>query len=257
MIDLAVGASQDENSEIGEGAVYVLQMDRLLPDFGDAPDAAHGVGKGNYQTTAADGGPSHLIVAGLFLGNSVDGDNGALQNKTANADDVDGLFLDDEDGVLSPVDLLGTVGASPTVTLLATNTTGSPATLSGWIDYNHNGQFDNGTERAQVVVPTGTTDGQFTLTFPTIPTGSAGTTYARFRLSTDAAAGHSTGAASDGEVEDYQVTIGFGSSGPSVTNVLVGNAIWSAAYKALIPVRRSKRISNPAWRGSNQDASLG
>ena len=34
-----------------------------------------------------------------------------------------------------------------------------------------------------------------------------GTTYARFRLSTDAAAANPTGAAADGEVEDYRVTI--------------------------------------------------
>jgi len=45
---------------------------------------------------------------------------------------------------------------------------------------------DNATERAQIAVPTGTTDGRFTLTFPAIPSGSTGTTYARFRLSTDA-----------------------------------------------------------------------
>jgi len=67
--------------------------------------------------------------------------------------------------------------------------------------------FDNASERAQIAVPDGSTDGRFTLTFPAIPSGSAGTTYARFRLSTDAAAQNPTGAASDGEVEDHQVTI--------------------------------------------------
>ena len=138
-------------------------------------------------------------MAGLFLGDTVDGDDGTLQNATANADDVDAALPDDEDGVLDPLDLLGTVGAQPTVTLLATNTTGSDATLTGWIDYNQDGQFDNATERATINVPDGTTDGRFTLTFPAVPDGSAGETYARFRLSTDTAADDSTGPASDGD----------------------------------------------------------
>ncbi|MDA1014493.1 MAG: GEVED domain-containing protein [Planctomycetota bacterium] len=176
-------------------------------DYGDAPDSAAGTGAGNYETVFANGGPSHRITAGLFLGNVVDGDSGALQNSTANADDVDAALPDDEDGVLDPLDLLGTVGAAPTITLLATNTSGSAATLFGWIDFNRDGLFDNSTERAQFTVPNGTTDGRFTLTFPAIPSGSIGGTYARFRLSTDAAAANPTGTASDGEVEDYAFRI--------------------------------------------------
>ena len=45
------------------------------------------------------------------------------------------------------------------------------------------------------------------LTFPRIRINSEGNTYARIRLSTDAAAANSTGPASDGEVEDYVFTI--------------------------------------------------
>jgi Ca2+-binding RTX toxin-like protein len=176
-------------------------------DYGDAPDTGAGTGAGNYQTLASDTGPSHTIVSGLFLGASVDGDDGTLQNVLANADDVDAALPDDEDGVQNPLNLRGTIGTEPKVTLLATNTTGSAATLSGWIDYNQNGSFDNSLERAQITVPDGTVDGRFTLTFQAIPDGSIGTTYARFRLSTDAAAENSTGAASDGEVEDHRFSI--------------------------------------------------
>ena len=157
----------------------------LTSDFGDAPDTTAGMGAGDHQTLNANGGPSHVIdvtQTTLFLGNSVDGESGTLQNVAANADDVNAALPDDEDGVLAPaVDLIGTIGAAPTVTLLVTNTTGSTATLSGWIDYNGNGVFDNATERAQATVNTGTT-------------------YARFRLSTDVAGQNSTGAATDGEV---------------------------------------------------------
>ena len=196
--EIAIGASWVE------GAVYILSLASAF-DFGDAPDTGSGNGPGNFNTLSTDDGPRHWIVDTndtLFLGGSVDGDRGDLHNAAANADDVDDF--DDEDGVLRPfIDLLGTIGAQPTITLQATNMTGRPATLFGWIDYNADGIFDNATERSQLEVPDNTTRGQFTLTFPTIPDGSADATYARFRLSTDAAAANATGVSSDGEVEDY------------------------------------------------------
>lgn len=185
----------------------------LTVDFGDAPDTGIGTGSGNYNTLTADNGPSHTIVSGLFLGASVDGELDAAPNSAANGDDVDQALPDDEDGVLSPLDLLGTIGAAPAITLLATNTTGSAATLSGWIDYNQDGVFDNASERAQIAVPDGITDARVTLAFPIVPEGSAGRTYARFRLSTDAAAGSATGAAVDGEVEDFTFMIAESSDG--------------------------------------------
>jgi Ca2+-binding RTX toxin-like protein len=203
-------ASVTNGIESGTQQVTATIDDEEPVDFGDAPDISTGTGAGDYQTIHANNGPSHMIVPGLFLGATVDVDNGALQNATANADDVGGALPDDEDGVLSPLDLRGTVGAASTVTLLVTNTTAATATLAGWIDYNRNGVFDNATERATVTVATGTTDGRVTLIFPTTPAGSVGRTYARFRLSTDAAFVESpaaTGFASNGEVEDYAFTI--------------------------------------------------
>jgi Ca2+-binding RTX toxin-like protein len=222
--DLAVGASRDDDGGTNRGAVHVLFLGAALADFGDAPDTGAGTGSGNYQTTAADGGPSHAGSAGfgLRLGANVDGDDGTLQNATANADDVAGQ--DDEDGVLNLLELQGTIGAVPTITLLVNNTTGSEATLSGWIDYNQDGVFDNATERAQATVPTGTIDARVTLTFPAIPSDSAGTTYARFRLSTDAAGQNSTGAASDGEVEDYTFNITTPGSGTPSSTVEINSS---------------------------------
>ncbi|MEX1026764.1 MAG: integrin alpha [Candidatus Paceibacterota bacterium] len=208
-------------------AVETLEPRLLLAvDLGDAPDIGAGTGPGNYRTLSANGGPSHNIdvtQTTLFLGSSVDGDNGMLQNLRANADDVDGALPDDEDGVLSPLELQGIVGAAPTITLLVTNTTGGAATLSGWIDYNGDGMFDNTTERAQVSIPDGTTAIRSTLTFPIIPLGSAGKTYARFRLSTDAAAENATGAASDGEVEDFPFVITNVSDGMASSSLKIAS----------------------------------
>jgi Ca2+-binding RTX toxin-like protein len=197
-----------ENLTVANRPRLLIDFDPpVSADFGDAPDAAAGTGSGNYRTVAGDNGPSHTIVDGLFLGDSVDPDDGTLQNASADADDLGGLVPDDENGVLNADDLQGTEGTAPDITLKATNTTGSAATLFGWIDINRDGVFDNATERALTTVPNGTMDGSFTLIFPTLPDASAGTTFARFRLSTDAAAANSTGASSDGEVEDYSFSI--------------------------------------------------
>jgi hypothetical protein len=186
----------------------------LAVDYGDAPDLGAGTGTGNYQTLLTDNGPRHTIVAGIKIGANLDADSGALQNATANADDVNGALPDDEDGLTNPAaDLVLTIGAQPTVNVLVTNTTVTAATLYGWIDYNANGVFDNATERASVSVPTGSNNVIQTLVFPTVPFGFTGSTYARFRLSTDGAAANPTGAASDGEVEDYRARITQPSNG--------------------------------------------
>lgn len=171
-------------------------------DYGDAPDATAGTGTGNYQTRAADQGPSHAIVSGLFIGTTPDGDDGTLQNSTATADDnLDGS---DEGFVLSNA-LFAAEGQSAVIDVNVTNTVGD-AILYGWIDFDADGVFE-ASERSAVAVPNGTVDGTVSLTFPASAIGTAGNTFARFRLSTDASASFPTGSASDGEVEDHAVTI--------------------------------------------------
>lgn len=200
-------------------------------DFGDAPDPAPGAGHGNYQTSLLDNGPSHRFVDGLRLGARFDSDTGLVQNTAANGDDVGGGLPnglpDDEDGVSNPAaDLTLTVGAQPTVAVRATNLTTTAATLYGWIDYNADGVFSNATERASVAVPGGTNNGLATLVFPVVPSGYTGVTYARFRLSADAAAAAPTGPAIGGEVEDYRAAIvrpGTGLSNPAKLQKIADN----------------------------------
>ena len=63
------------------GEVEDYQVTILARDLGDAPDTAAGTGVGNYNTTAADNGPQHTIIANLRLGLiDPDADNGTLQN---------------------------------------------------------------------------------------------------------------------------------------------------------------------------------
>ena len=171
-------------------------------DFGDAPDTSAGVGPGNYNTLDADNGPSHVVVADLHIGDLVDAEADAAPSEFADGDDL--LADRDEDGI--DPQLTFSVGNAAAVDAVVTNLTSNPATLYGWIDFDADGLFEL-SERASVSVPIGTDNQTRTLNWASVPAGYDGTSYARFRLSSDTAAENPTGPAADGEVEDYRVLI--------------------------------------------------
>lgn len=188
-------------------------------DYGDAPDTSPGTASGDYSTIVSNNGPSHAITSDLFLGRLADADDGTLQDSWAAADDGQGAH-DDEDSLVAPLfDLVMTEGASPSFSIVATNLTANPATLTGWIDYNADGFFET-TESAQITVEAGTDRQIMTLSLPSVPAGSMGETFARFRLGNDVAATLPVGPSGGGEVEDYAVTIrrpGFATPSSSTT----------------------------------------
>ncbi|MFZ9736989.1 MAG: beta strand repeat-containing protein [Prochlorotrichaceae cyanobacterium] len=192
-------------------------------DFGDAPDTTTGTGANDYQTTigdvlsTSDDGALHSINTNLKLGtNAPDADNGTLQNANADADDTS-LGTDDEDGVTLPNIFTNTSSYTATVNL--TNTIGSGAYLVAWIDFDRDGVFapsegvvydsDSNAGNGITPVATGTTNTNVSLTWTSLSGLSAGTTYARFRLSDSASltASTPTGLVGNGEVEDYAITI--------------------------------------------------
>ncbi|WP_313915898.1 GEVED domain-containing protein [Tahibacter sp.] len=191
------------NGEVEDYAVSIGQV-----DYGDLPDTSAGSGVGNYATLLSDNGPRHPIVSGLRLGANEDGDADGQPGVGANGDDTNGT-PDDEDGVtLADLALVG--GTPANVRVNATNTTGTAAQLCGFIDFNGDGDFADAGETATAAsVATGSNDVQFTLNFGTVPVGAAASSYARFRLSTDTGACSANGAATDGEVEDYPVSVGL------------------------------------------------
>ncbi|MEZ6060684.1 MAG: GEVED domain-containing protein [Planctomycetaceae bacterium] len=231
-------------------------VEPVLIDYGDAPDTAAGTGTGNYQTTAADNGPSHFIDDRIMLGSLVDSDSGLLQGPNGVDDDQNGFSGDDEDGLVdSATDLTLYAGMIPTVRVNVTNTTGSLGTLYGWIDFNADGIFSNATERVSLAVAGGVTNETVTLTFPAVPGGFTGATFARFRLSTDAAAADSTGHAADGEVEDYLVTIlpvDYGDAPDATSGTGAGN--YRTRFADNGPVHR---ISSQLRLGSTVDSDSG
>jgi len=202
-------AADDDNSNLTVDFGFVARF-----DWGDAPDsgAAWTFPNGSpalYGTSNATSGPSHGIVSTLYIGARVDDENDGQPSTAADADDTNGV-ADDEDGVSFPPLIAGTA-ANVEVTVY--NNTGEVATLVGWIDFNGNGVFDP-TEAASVTVPSSPSQQVVQLTFNVpndadLPPQTGGTTFARFRLTTDPAINTNTptGAALNGEVEDYQVPI--------------------------------------------------
>jgi len=187
----------------------------LLIDYGDAPDTGIGNGPGNYNTLLANDGPRHQIVPGLMLGTQITAEEDAYQNSDATGDDLTQSIQDD--GVAVPLPSLSLSSIDYTIDVIATNTTIQAANLYAWVDFNQNGLFEVN-ESQVLTVPANSGTATYTLTF-TIPAGTtltAGTTCARFRLTTDHltqstdAIGQDTasvGPAGDGEVEDYILAI--------------------------------------------------
>ena len=202
-LELVGTGSEDAASNDAAGCL-------LARDYGDAPDS--------YGTLLASGGASHVLtdldfnsVPDLFMGAAADSDldgfgDGTDDNGGAADDDLEGSSPDDEDGITSFTQLSNTATAY-SVDVAVTNNTGSAATLWGWVDFDQSGAFEAG-EAASIPVGIGIS-GSVTLNWSGLSDLATGTTYARFRLTTDTNITASTpaGAAADGEVEDYPLTI--------------------------------------------------
>jgi len=161
---------------------------RVLMDFGDAPNS--------YKTLLANDGPRHTIVRGVNLGKIVDSESDGKPEPAALGDDREGS--DDEDGVAFTSVL--TPGERASVDVIAS----VPGYLNAWIDFNHDGTFDDRQEK--IFTDERLSNGVNHLSFQMATGAASGDTFARFRFNTRGLLGP-TGPAQDGEVEDYKVSI--------------------------------------------------
>lgn len=137
----------------------------------------------------------------IYIG-SVPGD---ADGTTALDDNDDGA---DEEGVPVFADYNGSTGIY-TLNVNVTNTTGADAYLSGWFDFNRDGQF-TASEFVTATVPPGTPSITFTWSgLPyDLPGGLQPNFAFRFRMSSDRNSVQSpSGLSPDGEVEDYLVPL--------------------------------------------------
>ena len=198
-----VGLTEDGPASDGEVEDYLIDV--IAVDFGDLPDADDATGvpatSPGYNTNiTGTAGASHIIIPGLTIGTDEDAEVAGQASAAADGDDNNGTMPDDEDGVTLPANFIA--GATQVVTVTVNNTTGTDATVYGFIDFNGDGDFGDTGETVSVSGVSGTAQ-PVALSF-SVPV-DADTTQdlgARFRLSTDAGL-TADGAATNGEVEDY------------------------------------------------------
>ncbi|MEL6814022.1 MAG: SdrD B-like domain-containing protein [Cyanobacteria bacterium J06598_3] len=216
------GASASGEREASDSVIVAIAA--ILPtDFGDAPDT--------YGTDATPGnsgsdpaGARHFLVSDLYLGTTApnaETDANSPLDGTGDGPEEDGAATLPDVFTDNVVYVIG--GEAITIT----NNTPTAATLHGWIDFNRDGTFE-ASEHTSVPVPANVIGNTNDLVWSGMSGMTAGDTFARFRLTSDTNITPSTpgGVASDGEVEDYQITITeppYGGSG-------VCNAAYSLVY---------------------------
>ena len=152
--------------------------------------------------------PAKHVISEVYLGSCVDSESDGQPSVMANGDDTNGS--DDEDGVAFNSALVADNSVSLSVTASAAGL------LSAWVDFNGDGDWNDPGE--QIFTDRALTAGANALSFQVPLSSAVGQTYARFRFSTDAGISY-YGEASDGEVEDYALTV----TAPAAT---IGNFEW-------------------------------
>ncbi len=193
---IILAGQADRNPSGSNAAIVRYEGDPVVTyDYGDAPTSINGLPT-NYGTLTT----RHQAI-GPTLGTVRDTEFTGQPIEGAYGDDFTGV--DDEDGVSFSTIVPGLMStASVSINGIVGNT---PAYLSGWIDFNRDGDFDDANEKI-IGGATGlaiTSDGAYAFTFLVPDSVTLNQTlYARFRLSTQASLA-TTGEAPDGEVEDY------------------------------------------------------
>lgn len=187
-------------------------------DFGDAPSS---YGEARHEIDLRKDPVQGTYNRYIYLGSAVDPEQAMQYSPDALGDDTSqtgGLGVDDEDGVVLPVLITGTTVTIPVVVNdVDLGIEQAAPRLSGWIDWNGDGDFLDAGEpiAANVLV---TASGTVNISVPVPPDAiTSQPTFARFRIGTFVFPPTPTGNAAYGEVEDYVVTIQAPAPSLSVT----------------------------------------
>ena len=179
---------------LGDATVTMLPIDY---DFGDASRFTSPSPR-DYPTLLADNGARHILPFSgpvIFLGAEVDAEADGLPSVDAQGDDL--TRIDDEDGVLLPANLV--VGTTVDVEVTAS----APGVLNAWVDFDADGEWG---PSDQIFIDEGLAGGVNNLSFVVPVEAVNASSYARFRVNSGGRL-PPVGLATDGEVEDYRVTL--------------------------------------------------
>jgi hypothetical protein len=184
------GEDLNENGELDDGSSTVLTI--VLSsglDYGDAPDPP-------YASSRDNNGATHVVFEGYHLGAGVDVETDAKSNSDATGDNLD-------DGVVFTSGLA--IGFESQLTVTAAGITVDRAgVLDAWIDFDRDGIWSSD---EQVIASYSLANGDNQISFMITSALVDKPTFARFRLSSTGTP-DADGPAADGEVEDYELTIG-------------------------------------------------
>ena len=182
-----------DDTGLGDSKTITITVLEPNLDFGDAPDDQDH----HYRTMDASDGARHLVNYQIYLGDTVDVESDGQQSLSSDGDD---LNYDDEDGVVLNDTYVWHREAPNEIKVTVFGT----GFLNGWVDLNHDGDWDEANEH--VIQDEALTSGSHTITvtLTEIPLDYYTVySHARFRYSTVAGLSY-YGYAPDGEVEDYE-----------------------------------------------------
>ena len=161
-------------------------------DYGDLPAP--------YQTLIIDDGARHIYDGVTFLGNpgstNSDFELNGQPNASATGDDINGT--DDDDGVTFLTPFIP--GESARITISA----GVAGYLNSWIDFNNDGDFNDGGEH--IADEFYLNAGSNQIEIPEVSYNAVGTINSRFRFTVNLDEANTPfGTAPNGEVEDYKL----------------------------------------------------
>jgi len=178
----AYGPSSSNNDGARCALAPIISQENPTTDFGDAPDS--------YGTSINNNGARHDIEEGiLFLGEIVESEPNAYADNGSGVNDNDGIDF--------------VTGVAAGTTALVDITSSAEGFVNAWLDSDKDGEFD---ADEQIITDEAVTAGSNVVAYDVPTWAEIGTTWTRFRLSSEESLSPIGGVA-DGEVEDYAIDI--------------------------------------------------
>jgi hypothetical protein len=196
------------SNRIDNETKFTIIMPGVELDYGDAPDPFTTT-QSRYPTLKANDGARHVVSnSSLLLGAGITSESEGKPQPLGDGDENDdGISFRFQANTYSPSQ---TPMFNKNVDTELTVTMSAPGVLSGWIDFNFDGDWLDPGENVfdNVVFSSGSLTQTLLVRVPaTAPNVTVATSsFARFRAST-AGSLSPTGLALDGEVEDYRINI--------------------------------------------------